>query len=149
MERALQRYADRGVFRDFSAHHGRGGRVAFRFTWLMRRPMTLTFEPRTAALTFTTVLPGVGSASALSTELLALIDARRTRAVPAHKRIDGRRVRLERSTRRGDLSVALIVRGQQHAYAVQRGLNLVNDLFVLLHSTYPDYLSEHFGLSAE
>ncbi len=123
--------------------------MAFRFTWLMRRPMTLTFEPRTAALTFTTVLPGVGSASALSTDLLALIDERRTRAVPAHKRIDGRRVRLGRSTKRGDLSVALIVRGQHHAYAVQRGLNLVNDLFVLLHSTYPDYLSEHFGLSEE
>jgi hypothetical protein len=149
VERALQRYADRGVFRDFSSHRGRGGRLAFQFTWLMRQPMTLTFEPRTAALTFTTVLPGVGSASALSTELLAMIDERRTRAVPAHKRIDGRRVRLEHSIKRGDLSVALIVRGQHHAYAVQRGLNLVNDLFVLLHTTYPDYLSERFGLSEE
>jgi len=36
-----------------------------------------------------------------------------------------------------------------HAYAVQRGLNLVNQLFLFLQERYPEYLIEHFGLPAE
>jgi hypothetical protein len=149
VSRALQRYADRGVFRGLSAHSGRGGRLEFRFTWLMHRPMTLLYDPRTAALTFKNMLPCVGSTTSLRKELYGLVDGRRTRVVPAHKRIDARRARLVRSTRNGDFSLTLVVRGRHHEYAVQKGLNLVNDLFVLLHSTYPDYLEEQFGLRAE
>ena len=146
---ALQRYADRGVFRGFSARRGRGGRLEFQFTWLTRRPMTLTYESPRRALTFKNLLPGVGATPMLHRDLKALIEECRSRAVPAHKRIDARRARLSTSTRHGHLSIALTVRGRHHEYAVQRGLSLVNDLFVLLRSTYPDYLSEHFGLPAE
>ncbi len=111
--------------------------------------MTLTYEPRRGALTFTNLLPGVGVTPMLRRDLKALIDECRSRAVPPHKRIDARRARLSTSTRRGQLSITLTVRGRHDEYAVQRGLNLVNDLFVLLRATYPDYLSEHFGLPAE
>ncbi len=111
--------------------------------------MTVLYDPRTAALTFKNVLPRVGSTTSLKRHLYGLIDGRRTGGVPAHKRIDARRARIARSTRRGDFSLTFVVRGRQHEYAVQKGLNLVNDLFVLLHSTYPDYLEEQFGLRAE
>jgi len=149
VERALRRYADRGVFRGFSSQSRPGGRLEFRFTWLMHQPMTLFYDPRTATLTFRNVLPRVGSTASLTKDLYGLIDERRTRAVPAHKRIDARRVRMAGSTRRGDFSLTLVVRGRHHEYAVQRGLHLVNDVFVLLHSTYPDYLTEQFGLPME
>lgn len=117
--------------------------------WLMRQPMTLVYDPRTAALTFRNLLPRVGSTASLRKDLYELIDGLRARAVPVHKRIDARRARVARSTRGGDFSVTLVVRGRHHEYAVEKGLNLVNDLFVLLHSTYPDYLAEQFGLPAE
>jgi hypothetical protein len=146
--RALQRYADRGVFRGFSSRRGRRG-LEFRFTWLMRQPMTLVYDPRAASLTFPNLLPRVGSTALLRRDLYELIDALRTRAVPAHKRIDGRRARISRSARGGNFSLTLVVRGRHHEYAVRKGLNLVNDLFVLLHSSYPDYLAEQFGLPAE
>jgi hypothetical protein len=32
---------------------------------------------------------------------------------------------------------------------VSQLLNLVNELFLMLHETYPDYLVAEFGLSAE
>jgi len=147
--RSLQHYADRGVFRGLSSEPGRGGRVEFRFAWLTRQPLTVTYEPRTGALTFRRLLPGVSTKSAPFADVTALIEGRRSRAIPAHKRVDGRRVRLSWSTRNGGMSLTVHVRGPHHEYGVQRGLNLVNDLFVLLHAGYPDYLAEHFGLPAE
>jgi hypothetical protein len=147
--RSLQHYANRGVFRGLSRQPARGGRVEFRFTWLTRQPLTVAYEPRTGALTFRELLPGMSARSAPFAEVIALIEGRRSRAVPAHKRVDGRRARLSWSTRNGGLSLTVHVRGPHHEYGVQRGLNLVNDLFVLLHADYPDYLAEHFGLPAE
>jgi hypothetical protein len=51
--------------------------------------------------------------------------------------------------RKGALSLTLAIRGRHHEYAVRNALNLVNELFLLLRQTYPDYLIEHFGASAE
>ncbi|HUE89087.1 MAG TPA: hypothetical protein VMO26_23660 [Vicinamibacterales bacterium] len=41
------------------------------------------------------------------------------------------------------------MKGQHHAYAVQRGVNLVNEIFTVLQASYPEYLSEAFGLAVE
>ncbi len=146
---ALQHYADRGVFKGFSSRQGPGGRLDFRFTWLTPRPTMLSYDPPARLITFRNLLPGLRSKSALLVDVKALIDERAGRAILGHKRIDPRRVELGCSVRRGQVSVTLTVRGKHHDYAVRKGLNLVNDIFVLLHSTYPDYLSEHFGLPAD
>ena len=146
--RALQQYADRGVFRGFSASQSRG-RWTFHFVWLSRRSMTMSYDPRTGVLAFAQLFPGVEPRSALLDELKAVVAARTTRAVPAHKRIDGRRVRLSFAVRRNAASLNLAVRGRHHVYAVQRALNLVNDLFLTLHASYPDYLIDQFGFSSE
>lgn len=146
--RALQDYADRGVFRGFSVAEERG-RWIFRFLWLSRQTMALTYDPRTAVLSFAKLFPGVDPKSALLEELKTIVDKRTTRAVPEHKRIDGRRVRLSFTVRQGAASLTLGIRGRHHAYAVQRALNLVNDLFLALHASYPDYLIDQFGFSSE
>jgi len=146
---ALQRYADRGVFRGLSISAGRGGRQNFSFTWITRRPMSLSFEPRTGALVFKDLLPGVGANRALVSDLKAVVDDHAGSAVPAHRRLDARRMRAACAVRGGHLTLSLQVRGRHHAYAVQRGLNLVNQLFLLLQASYPEYLIEQFGFSAE
>lgn len=147
--KALQRYADRGVFRGLSVRRGAAGRQEFRFTWLVPQSFTLAYEPRSGALTFRNLLPGAGRDTALSRELKAMVQDHTGRAVPAHRRIDQRRARVTCWVRRGHLSIALTVRGPHHEYAVQKGLNLVNAMFMLLHSTYPDYLVTYFGLPEE
>lgn len=149
MAQALQGYADRGVFRGFSLRTARRGRQDFSFTWLTPRPMTLTFEPKTDVLVFKQLLPGVGPNPALVSELKTIVSEHGGRAVPPHRRIDARRMRAACSVRGGHLTLTLKVRGAHHEYAVQRGLNLVNQLFLLLQASYPEYLIEHFGLSAE
>ena len=146
---ALQRYAARGVFRGFSTHPGRGGRHDFRFTWLTRQPTVMSYDRRTRALTFTRLLPEVGSYPGLSGELKRLVDEHRGAAVPRHRRIDARRVRVACAVRRGDFSLTLALRGPHHAYAVQRGVNLVNQIFLLLQANCPEYLIECFGFPSD
>jgi hypothetical protein len=146
---ALQRYADRGVFRGLSVAAGRGGRQIFSFTWLTRRPMALTFEPKTGALVFKDLLPEVGANRALVSDLRAIVDDHAGRAVPPHRRFDARRLRAACSVRGGHLTLSLHVRGSHHEYAVQRGLNLINQLFLLLQASYPEYLVEQFGFSQD
>lgn len=145
---AMQGYADRGVFRGFSARQ-RGGRVEFRFTWMTPRPMTVTYDSKAHALTFRNVLPGVASKSPLLAEARALVEERTLHGLPAHRRIDARRARVSLALHRGCVSLTLNIQGQHHRYAVKKALNLMNELFVILHATYPDYLAKNFGLPEE
>jgi hypothetical protein len=146
---ALQHYADRGVFRGFSVHPGRTGSQEFRFNWLVRHPITLVHDPRKGVLTFRNLLPDAGRDPNLSRDLKAVVEDHAGEAVPAHRRVDQRKARLSCWVRGGHFSIALTVRGRNHEYAVQKGLNLVNAVFVLLHSTYPDYLVKYFDLPEE
>lgn len=85
----------------------------------------------------------------MARELRSMVLDRMTRAVPDHKRIDRRRARVDVRIPSGDLSLSVRIRGANHEYAVRRVLNLINDMFLLLHASYPDYLTERFGLSTE
>jgi hypothetical protein len=147
--RALERYAARGVFRRFSVRPERGGRRRFRFTWLTPRPMSVTYEPASGQLAFRNLLPGVGKYPGLVAGLRRVLDEYRDPAAPAHRRIDARRARLTSSTRGGSFSMALQIRDGHSEYAVCRGLNLVNELFLLLQANYPEYLVECFGFRSE
>ena len=145
----MQAYADRGVFRGLSGNQGRGRSSEFRFTWLTRRPMTVSYDPKYAALTFQDLFPGLHQDPKLVSELRAIVHAHTGASVPASRRIDARRARIRCTLRAGRLSLSLLVRGTNHQYAVQRGLNLVNQLFLHLQAYYPEYLVEQFGFSSE
>jgi len=137
------------VFRGFRATPGPRGRVEYQFTWLLRPPMRAVFEPRRRVLTFAALFPGAGASKEMSRGLRSLAGARGKNDQPAHKRIDARRARVTSAMRKGDLSLAVQIRGENHDYAVRRVLNLINELFLSLHDEYPDYLIERFGLSPE
>jgi hypothetical protein len=145
----LQSYADRGVFRGFRATPGARGRVDYSFTWLFRRPMLAVFHPSRSVVAFPALFPGVAADSALKSGLAALVSSRASRSQPAHKRVDARRARLSCSVRRGDWSLAVHIRGNNHEYAVRKAVNLINELCLLLRETYPDYLISRFDLSTE
>ena len=134
------------MFRGFRAVPETGGRVAYEFFWLTRKPMRAVFDRR-GALSFPALLPQ--APRSIAAEMKAMVAARSTAAVPAHKRIDSRRARLEAASRKGNLSLSVDIRGRNQAYAVSKALNLVNEMFVALHEAHPDYLVEHFGISQE
>ena len=149
VRKALQQYADRGVFRGFSATRGRSSTQEFRFTWLTRAPMVLSHDGAAATLTFKELLPEVARASPLLADVEALIRAQSGPTVVKHRRIDKRRLDVRCVLRRGKVSVVLHAKGRSEAYAVQRGVNLVHEIFMLLQTSYPEYLWDAFGLPAE
>jgi len=111
--------------------------------------MSLTFDPAASTLTFNQLLPGVARASPLLAEVQEFIGSRSVRTVPAHRRIDPRRVTVRSVYRRRAVSVVLDVVGRHEAYAVQKGVNLVHEIFTLLRASHPEYLWTAFGLPAE
>lgn len=149
MTRTLQAYADRGVFRGFSVRALRDGRRTYTFVWLTRRAMTVRFDPRSNSLEAPALFPQVEARGTRASELRRMVDERSGRRLPAHKRLDPRRGALTCSVRNRALSLRLAVVGGSHAYGVRYLMNLVNDLFVRLQETDPEYLVAEFGVSAE
>ena len=142
----MQAYADRGVFRGFRAAPGRGGAVDYSLLWLAPRPLVARYTPARRVLAFPSLFAGLGPRSAIAADLSAAVAARTTRQVPAHKRVDGRRVRLATSVRQGDWSLTVTLTGRDPAAGVSAALGVVHDLWLVLQERYPDYLSERFGL---
>ena len=137
------------MFRGFRAVALGRGRTAYEFQWLLGRPMRAVFDTRRGVLSFESLFPGVARPSPVVSGLDAIIRDCTSQRQPAHKRLDARRVRVAGTIRRGNWWLVVTVRGRNHGYAVQRALNLVNDLFLFLHDSHPEYLIERFGLSPE
>jgi hypothetical protein len=137
------------VFVGFRAESIGRGRTAFHFQWLLRRPMRAVFDADGGTLTFPSLLPGLDRSSPIGAGLNAIVGSRTSRTLPAHKRLDARRARVSSAVRRGDWSLVVTIRGANHEYAVRHALNLINELFLFLHESYPEYLIERFGLSPE
>lgn len=134
------------MFRGFRAAPAARGRVDYEFRWLTRRLMQASVDRR-GVLTFPILLPQ--ASPAIAAAMRSLVAARSTRAVPDHKRIDARRARLACAVSKGNFSLSVEIRGRNQQYAVSKTLNLVNEMFVALHESRPDYLVEHFGISQE
>ena len=109
----------------------------------------MRFDSRRRVLAFETLFPGIAPASAPASGLAAIVRERTSPRLPPHKRLDGRRARVAGATRRGNWGLTVTVRGRNHEYAVRRALNLINELFLFLHESHPEYLVQHFGLSPE
>ena len=137
------------MFRGFRADALGRGRTAYEFQWLLGRPMRAVFDARRGVLSFQSLFPGVERSSAIAAGLKTLVREYSSQRQPAHKRMDGRRARVSAAIKQGHWQLVTTVRGRNHAYAVQRALNLINDLFLFLHESHPEYLVEHFGLSPE
>lgn len=146
MTPALKAYADRGVFRGFSATPAARGRVEYEFLWLTRRPIRAVFNSRASTLAFPALLPSLPADAAQ--EVKAIV-SRRGRGLPAHKRIDARKARVAGAMRGGAFSLTVTVKGDNHAYAASHVLNLINELFLALEASHPGYLIEKFGFSTE
>jgi len=134
------------VFRGFRASPEPRGRIGYQFLWLTRRPTRASLDRR-GMLTFAALLPQ--PSREIVADMKSMVAARSTRAVPDHKRIDARRAKLACAVHKNDFSLSIEIRGRNQEYAVSRVLNLVNEMFVALHETHPDYLVQHFGISQE
>lgn len=148
----LESYARRGVFRSFSQTGGNGKRAEFRFFWLWHLPFHLTVDARRKTLAFKNMLSNVPADSELNASLKALVKQRsspskrkKEEGGPEHRQIDSKRVSIRYSNRQGHVSLTFTVARNHYQYAVQKALNLINEIFVgLLNARFPEYVARHF-----
>lgn len=143
---ALQSYADRGVFRGFSEVKTVRRQQAFRFVWLAPSHMDFCVDQERRILRFAQLLPNIPARSSLYQSLRAFIDGRHDAALPEHRRIDRKWAVASCSNRAGTVSISLKISSNQYAYGVNKIVNLVHELFILLRESYPEYLTENFDV---
>jgi hypothetical protein len=140
VRRCLQSYADRGVFRGLSERAGWRGRTVFRFSWLARRPYDLQYEPESGTFVFLNALPNVAARTPLARSLRAFVEGRSDASLPTHRRIDPDRAEVSAFVRQGDMRLRVVAGPEHHAYAANRVVNLMHEVFLYLQSYHPDYL---------
>ena len=145
----LQEYADRGVFRGLAERPARRGRYEFSFRWLAPSPFTLSYDPASGALAFRDLLPNVPARSSLAAALRRFIRGRASAELPAHRRVDPERAGVRCFVRRDVLSLEVVAREKHHGYGVNRAVNLVHEVFMHLHTYFPEYMWENFDAPQE
>jgi hypothetical protein len=148
----LESYARRGFFRSFSQTDGNDKRAEFRFFWLWNLPFHLAVDARRKTLSFKNLLPNVPVDSELNASLKALVKLRssiskkkKEEGDPEHRQLDSKRVSVRYSNHRGQVSLIFTVAENEYQYAVQKALNLVNEIFVgVLNARFPEYVARHF-----
>ena len=139
----LQGYADKAVFRGFSA----AGPV-YRILWHRNQLLELRLDTRRKALTFPALLPEVPAS--IYRELQRFLRVRTTKEVPEHRRIDPRRARLQCVRRKGgNVSLAITSRDGDYDYATRKLIHLVHEVFLLFLSDHFDYQVEAFDLDPD
>lgn len=147
----LEGYAEKAVFRGFSAHPGGDGKAAYRMVWHHDRPFELSLNVPGKSLRFPAVLPGVPARSDMYRELRAFLKSRQTDEVPEHRRVDPAKARLTVSNQRGIVSLALAVRDGDFEYATRKLIQMVHEIFMvfLLDGPYFEYMVERLGLDPD
>jgi hypothetical protein len=146
----LQRYADRGVFRGFGRRPLAGGCVEYRFSWHGPRAHLLVVDSRRRTASLRGLLPEVPYRSAMEVALRRFLESRAAAGVPEHRRIDPRRARVRARNRAGTVSIELLAAPGELAYAVEKSVKLLNEIFLsFLAGPYDDYMVRVFDAPEE
>jgi hypothetical protein len=147
----LERYAEKAVFRGFSAHPQRGGHAGYKMIWHHDRPFELSLDVPKKTLHFPQVLPGVPARSPMYRELLAFLKERQSPEMLEHRRVNPLKARLAASNTRGMVSITLTVKDGDFDYATRKIIHIVHELFMifLVDGPYFEYMVEHLGLDED
>ena len=147
----LEGYAEKAVFRAFSAHPKRGGKVTYKMVWHYDRPFELLLDVPAKTLQFPAVLPGVPARSAMYRELQAFLKVRQSADTPEHRRVDPAKARLVSTNQRGAVSLKLTVKDGDFDYATRKLIQIVHEIFMvfLVDGPYFEYLVEQLGLDPD
>jgi hypothetical protein len=147
----LEGYAEKAVFRGFSAHPLRGGKATYRMVWHHDRPFELLLDAPGKTLRFPAVLPGVPARSPMYRELQAFLKARQTDEMPEHRRVNPAKARLTLSNARGVVSIKFTVKDGDFDYGARKIIHIVHEIFMvfLVDGPYFEYMVEQLGLDPD
>jgi hypothetical protein len=147
----LKDYASRGVFRNVGEVESRGGKTTFTLLWHHDRVFRFVLDVPGRTVSFPALLPGVPARSSMAKELKTFLSRFATSEVPAHRRIDAARCRLQIAVRGRNASLALAVKDGDFEFAARRLVHLAQEVFMvfLMDGPYFDYRVEQLGLDPD
>jgi hypothetical protein len=152
----LEGYAEKAVFRGFSAHPSlggktRGGKAAYKMIWHHDRPFELTLDVPKKSLCFHEVLPGVPVRSPMYRDLKAFLKARQAEDLPDHRRVNPKKARLACANQGGTVSVTVTVKDGDFDYATRKIIHVVHEIFLIFleDGPYFEYMVEYLGLDPD
>ena len=146
---ALAVHVARGVLRKFEERPARGGKIEFRFTWLLDQPFLVVLDIANSRIVLKDLLPHIPARSFLDKSIREFVAGRSEKTVPAHRRIDRSRLEVLCQNRKSALTFVFRVKRNQYGYAVPKVLNFCNELFGFLDMKHIQYLWDHFGVPEE
>ncbi|HYL76025.1 MAG TPA: hypothetical protein VEU96_17580 [Bryobacteraceae bacterium] len=147
----LKNYADRGVFRGFSAGPVRGGRATFKMLWHRDRFFELILDVSKKTMRFPIVLPDVPADSTMYREFREFVESRHSPDLLEHRRIDSKKTRLRAGNRGGNASLTMTVKGKNFEYGVRKLIHAVHETYLVFLSDgrYYDYMVETLGFDPD
>jgi hypothetical protein len=147
----LESYAEKAVFRGFSAHPKRRGKAAYRMVWHYDRPFELLLDMPGKTLQFPAILTGVPARSAMYRELSAFLKSRQSSETPEHRRVDPVKARVTLSNQRGAVSLSLTAKDGDFEYATRKIIQIIHEIFMvfLVDGPYYEYMVEQLGLDPD
>jgi len=147
----LESYAEKAVFRGFSAHPKRGGKATYRMVWHYDRSFELALDVPGKILQFEEVLPGVPARSAMYRELREFVKSRQSPETPEHRRVNPAKARLTTANLRGAVSLKLTTKDGDFEYAARKIIHIVHEIFMvfLVDGPYYEYMVEQLGLDPD
>lgn len=147
----LEGYAEKAVFRGFSAHPKRSGKAEYTMVWHYDQQFELLLDAPAKTLQFPAVLSGVPVRSAMYRELRAFLKSRTTDEMPEHRRVNPAKARLTSANTRGTISLTLTIKDGDFEYATRKLIQIVHEIFLvfLVDGPYFEYLVEHLGLDPD
>ena len=147
----LQEYAEKGFFRSFSRHGGRGRSAEFRLLWHRDQLFQWVWDGAKQTLRISCVLPAVPAQSSMYRQFKAWLKARQDDVLPPHRRCDRNKVALKSYNRGGDVALTLHVLDGDVKYGVKKLVGLVNEIYLdfLSSGLYFDWLLQTFDLDPD
>ena len=147
----LEGYAEKAVFRGFSAHPGTRGKAVYRMVWHHDRPFEMLLDVGRKTLHFPVVLPGVLARSTMYRDLQAFLKLRQSNKMLEHRRVNPAKARLASSNTRGTVSITVTVKDGDFDYATRKIIHIVHEIFLifLVDGPYFEYMVEHLGLDED
>lgn len=147
----LEGYAEKAVFRGFSAHPKRGGKAAYTMVWHYDRRFELLLDVTKKTLQFPALLPGVPARSPMFRDLQAFVKERVSGDLPEHRRVDPAKTRVALGNLRGAVSLTLTVKDGDYEYATRKLIQIAHEIFLvfLVDGPYFDYTVEQLGFDPD
>jgi hypothetical protein len=147
----LTRYAERGVFRSFTAFPASASRAAFCMRWHKDRNFDLIVDATRKTIHVPVVLPNVAARSAMQREYRKFLDGFHNGEMPVHRSIDQRKCLLKCMNRRGSVAITVEVRDGDYGYATEKLLAVVQETYLLFLQLggYADYMVQHLGANPD